>query len=313
MLQLSTPLNSRSLCDALHATCSSCMTRHCRGCTSISLCTRSCSAGQNPTSCAVRNCCYNVRALVIFEVLNVFDHIFATEAGFATTTAVTAADGVDSDPHRSFHSGRQQREAYIKLLISKADKSMRKFEDAFVRTLKVICSWLQFSPEDDFDADDKTSPAFGNPSYLDTSIAHLLLASYLPEVIHTFLSNNNVRDWIAHSDTYSMILETLRWISNFPILSNVLNLPLPSVQRNCSLRQWAIGQGTINFLRYPNHAKKSVMEVEPIGDLIKKLEVHRSGLRAFAAKVQFEATLDKVNMLCDGISYLLLQQVVGGI
>ena len=258
--------------------------------------------------------------MVIFEALNIFDHIFATEAGFTPTTTTTA-DGVDPDPHGSFHSGRQQREAYIKLLISKADKSMRKFEDAFVRTLKVICSWLQFSPEFDVD-DDETSPAFENPSYLNASIPHLLLASYLPEVIHTFLSNNNVRDWIAHSDTYNMILETLRWMSNFPTLSHVLNLPLPPVQRNCSLKQWATGQGVMKFLGYPpppltptaNHAKKPlVVEAEPIGDLIKKLEMHRSGLRAFAAKVQFEATLDKVNMLCDGISYLLLQQVVGGI
>jgi len=287
------------------------MTRHCRGCTSISPCTRPCSAGQDPTSCAVRNCCYNVRAVAIFEALNIFDHVFATEAGFTTSV-----DGIDSDdPHRSFHSGRQQREAYIKLLISKADKSMRKFEDAFVRTLKVICGWLQFSPEVEFDADDVRSPAFGNPSYLNGSIPHLLLASYLPEVIHTFLSNNNVRDWIAHSDTYIIILDTLRWISDFPTLSNVLNRPLPSVQRNCTLRQWATGQGVINFLRVPNHVNKPVVavEVEPIGDLIKKLEMHRSGLRAFAAKVQFEATLDKVNMLCDGITYLLLQQVVGGI
>lgn len=253
--------------------------------------------------------------MVIFEALNVFDHIFATEAGFAPTT--TAADGVDPDPHGSFHSGRRQREAYIKLLISKADKSMRKFEDAFVRTLKVICSWLQYSPEEGFDAGDESSPAFNNPSYLNESIPHLLLASYLPEVIHTFLSNNNVRDWIAHSDTYNMILETLRWISNFPTLSIILNLPLPPVQRNCTLKQWAAGQGSMNFLGYPSGdsttTKKSVMEVEPIGDLIKKLETHRSGLRAFAARVQFEATLDKVNTLCDGISYLLLQQVVGGI
>ena len=200
---------------------------------------------------------------------------------------------------------------------------MRKFEDAFVRTLKVICSWLQYSPEEGFDdaAGDQSSPAYNNPSYLNDFIPHLLLASYLPEVIHTFLSNNNVRDWIAHSDTYNMILETLRWISNFPSLSNVLNLPLPPIQRNCSLKQWATGQGTMNFLGYPTTATAShsssrrpvVMEIEPIGDLIKKLEMHRSGLRALAAKVQFEATLDKVNILCDGISYLLLQQVVGGI
>ena len=39
-------------------------------------------------------------------------------------------------------------------------------------------------------------------------------------------------------------------------------------------------------------------------------KLHRSELRAFPASFQFEATLDKMNTLCDGISYLLLQRVV---
>ena len=38
-LQLSRPLNCLSFCDTLHPTYSSCRTRHCRACTSISLCT----------------------------------------------------------------------------------------------------------------------------------------------------------------------------------------------------------------------------------------------------------------------------------
>ena len=40
----------------------------------LSLCALSCYGGQNPTSCAVRNCWYNIRAVVIFEALDVFDH-----------------------------------------------------------------------------------------------------------------------------------------------------------------------------------------------------------------------------------------------
>lgn len=53
--------------------------------------------------------------------------------------------------------------------------------------------------------------------------------------------------------------------------------------------------------------------VESIGNMIKKLRWHRSGLRAFPARIQLEATLDKVNTLCDGISEsCLLQQVLDG-
>lgn len=45
--------------------------------------------------------------------------------------------------------------------------------------------------------------------------------------------------------------------------------------------------------------------------LVTKLEEHRGPLMAFGANVKFPATKVKVNNLCDGISYLLLQQVVG--
>jgi hypothetical protein len=44
--------------------------------------------------------------------------------------------------------------------------------------------------------------------------------------------------------------------------------------------------------------------------LVTKLEEHRGPLMAFGANVKFPATKVKVNCLCDGISYLLLQQVV---
>ena len=123
--------NSLSICDA---TCSSGKTRLCRGCTSFSPCTRS---------------CYNVHALVISESLNVFDHIFAAEAGFnsllqlvqrlLTMELVLILTTI-------FILG-DIRGAYIKLLMSKAaDKTISKFEVAFLFTLKDICSRLQNSP-----------------------------------------------------------------------------------------------------------------------------------------------------------------------
>ena len=47
----------------------------------------------------------------------------------------------------------------------------------------------------------------------------------------------------------------------------------------------------------------------PIRALVAKLEEHRAPLMAFGATVKFPATKAKVHTLCDGISYLLLQQL----
>ncbi|KAF8167212.1 hypothetical protein B0H34DRAFT_791971 [Crassisporium funariophilum] len=268
-VQLSTTSELPSFCDLLHVTCSKCATSHCRGCSAVSKCPRQCSGGHG---CAVRNCCPDVRAIAIFEALSSFDQTFATEAGFA---------GVN---------GKQQRQAYIKLLISKADKSMRKFEDAFVRILRLLCSWLQAS------SDDEKGRA------LHPAVARLFTASFLPEVLQGFMSNNNVRDWIAHSETYIVVLETLRRMFDCG-LSSVLTDPLHHVDQSCGLQRWVWDQGSITW---------EPAQSLPLCDLVKQLEAHRRPLRALGEKVQFSATLEKVNSLCDGISYLLLQQVVGG-
>ena len=56
--------------------------------------------------------------------------------------------------------------------------------------------------------------------------------------------------------------------------------------------------------------KQGARPPRSIKALVTKLEEHRGPLMAFGANVKFPATKVKVNCLCDGISYLLLQQVV---
>ncbi|KDR70488.1 hypothetical protein GALMADRAFT_282224 [Galerina marginata CBS 339.88] len=261
--------------DLLHVTCSACETNHCRGCFSVVRCPRQCVGGP---SCTVRNCCLDIRTIAIFEALSSFDHIYATEAGFAGK------------------GGKQQRQAYIKLLISKANKSTRTFEDAFVGTLRILCSWMQVSyPDDGEERRDSVSILFSN--------------SYLPEVMHCFLSNNSVRDWIAHSETYIVVLETLRRMFDCE-LSAVLMEPLRHIDQSCGLQGLVWDKGSITW-----EMDKSNVPVRsaPLNELVRQLEAHRRPLMALVSKVQFTPTVEKVNDLCDGISYLLLQQVVGGV
>ena len=45
---------------------------------------------------------------------------------------------------------------------------------------------------------------------------------------------------------------------------------------------------------------------------MKRLERHRQGLERYGNKFKFAAMAEKIEMLCEGISYLLFQQLVGG-
>ena len=250
--------------------------------------------------CALWSCCSAVRAIAVWEALRAFDWVFSIEAGFTPA-------GKDQQVTML---GREPREAYVKLLISKADKSMRRFEDAFVRTLRVVCSWLQppssSAPSDepvDYEQIEKDRLAH------EGLLTDLFSNSYLLEVVHAFLSNNNVRDWISHSETYLVILELLRKMGDSG-LGGVLSTPFGS---DAGTKSSAPNTSTTSTV-YNAFAPPATASLPPMSlcDLVKQLEAHRRPLMALAGKVQFSATVEKVNNLCDAISYLLLQQVVGG-
>ena len=119
-LQPSNPFNSRSFCDTLHATYSSCRTRHCRECTSISPCTRRCFEGQNSTSCVVRNCCYDVRVVVIYLKPSMsFVSSLLLEAGFAPTTTTQYTQ---SWPSRQFSFWKTAEKPVSKFSFQKQTK-----------------------------------------------------------------------------------------------------------------------------------------------------------------------------------------------
>lgn len=231
---------------------------------------------QGKDSCVVKNCCPEVQAIAIFEVLSSFDVEFATEAGLAS------------------QGSREARQEYVRSVITKPDKNTRRFEASFVKALRTLCSWLQGS-------------GFETESPHPT-VQRIFSVSYLPEVIRIFLSNNNVRDWVAHSETYLCILEVLRRMVDSG-LSDILTEPLRAIEQSCGLQHWIWDLGSITW---KCGSRNEPVRLAPLQDLVKQLEAHRRPLMALAAKVQFPATVEKVNSLCDGISYLLLQQVVGG-
>ena len=227
-----------------------------------------------------------MRAIAIWEALGAFDAVFATEAGFQVS---------ESAQHQGV--GRQHRETYVKLLISKTDKSMRRFEDAFLRTLRVVGSWLQApsssSASGDDDGDDGESH--------ETLLAHFLLSSFLLEVAHLFLSNNALRDWIAHSETHLGILDLMKML-DYGLESVLRERVYAAAAPSSSSGPATPGAGVYNPL----------VSAVSLSDLVKQLETHRTSVRDVTSKIQFPITVDKLNKLCGSMSYLLLQQMVGG-
>ncbi|KAF9528112.1 hypothetical protein CPB83DRAFT_767307 [Crepidotus variabilis] len=214
---------------------------------------------------------------------------------------------------------------------------MRKFEDAFVRTLRVVCSWLQPSytslddDEDDDDDDDDEEEDDEDEAAEDVDqhkreerdahenqLLSLFRSSYLLEVLHAFLSNNKPRDWIAHSETYIAILEMMRRMLDSGLGAVLNETPTfspsgssASAPASAVYTPFATPSGSTSSSASSSPSSSQQQPPVSLYDLIKQLEKHRSPLMNLASRMQFSATVDKVNNLCDAISYLLLQQMVG--
>jgi hypothetical protein len=357
---------------------------HCRGCFAPARCNRalvlaSSSARSPPTSaastassaqcdggstCTVRTCCAAVRAIAIFEALSWFDEVYAIEADFGKT-ASSSSSSSSSDKGKG-RDTKEHRDAYVRMLISKTDVmsaskaekaqgqterggSTRRFEDAFVRTLRLVCAWLRVPDQDD--GDDNNNNAEDRAA-MHASVPRLFMSSMLLEVVHVFLGNTNVRDWVAHAETYLAILDLLRrmldvssastappdaaspvsagvltpaassapapapWADTLT-LAAVLRAPMRRIESGGGLRRAVWGDASVRYedLSAGGSASAATATAEgrhSLCDLVQHLEAHRRPLMALAAKITFAATVEKVNNLCDGISYLLLQQVVGG-
>ncbi|EDR04470.1 uncharacterized protein LACBIDRAFT_304567 [Laccaria bicolor S238N-H82] len=117
-------------------------------------------------------------------------------------------------------------------------------------------------------------------SGIHASIPRLFTVSHLPSVMHAFLSHTlgAERDWVVHSEVYIALMDVIK-----------------------------------NLSSSSNGGVSGVMkEGRSLGDAVKRLERHRQGLERYGNKFKFAAMAEKIEMLCEGISYLLFQQLVGG-
>ena len=301
---------------------------------------RACAGGPG---CALWSCCPAVRVIAIWEALRAFDALFGAEAGFQVTNQQWKAGQPQSQGQGEV--GRQYREAYVRTVISKADKSMRRYEDGFARVLKVVGSWLQVptDPSAQFSRDTGSSRRQStildpeqihgqnqSPDTLFLNLARLFLDSHLLEVVHTFLSNRNVKDWMSHAETYLDVLDVVGKMMDCGLgflLKEVSGVnPVPS---SSALTAAASSSGFYNpFSAVTPSLSTSPSQSPPLVplllsptalsgstptlyDLISQLESYRGELKRFLTKVSFGVTVDKASKLHEAITYLVLQLVVG--
>ena len=199
----------------------------------------------------MENCCPGIRAIAAFDALSDFNCAFA---------AALQEHQLVSQPH-----------GCIDMLIRGKDPSTRRFERSLIDTLHKLPGLLRpLSAE------------------LHPPIASLVFASYLPQVMYSYLKREDIGDWVMHSEAYLAILEALR---EFPTcgLSSVSSEP---------------------FLAYGTNEEDEGTQRLCLQDAIRHLAPHQKRLTELSSRISFPATLLKVHKLSDGILYLLLQQVV---
>jgi len=84
------------------------------------------------------------------------------------------------------------------------------------------------------------------------------------------------------------------------------------VEESCGVQAWMWDRGEVVWIRGAEEGDQGEGEGRSLGEAVKRLEKHRQGLERYGNKFKFAAMAEKIEMLCEGISYLLFQQLVGG-
>jgi len=196
------------------------------------------------------------------------------------------------------------------VVIARTDKRTRAFEGMLVSTLRSVSSWLLQA------ASLSPSSASESESGIHPSIPRLFAVSHLPSVMYAFLSHTlgAERDWVVHSEIYVAVMDVIKHLASSSGgggggLSGVVKEPVRRVEESCGVQAWMWDRGEVVWVR---GAEGEGEEGRSLGDAVKRLEKHRQGLERYGNKFKFAAMAEKIEMLCEGISYLLFQQLVGG-
>ena len=201
-------------------------------------------------------------------------------------------------------------------MIARTDKRTRAFEGTLVGTLRSVSSWLLLAAS--LSASASSESEFGTGIH--PSIPRLFAVSHLPSVMYAFLSHTlgAERDWVVHSEIYIALMDVIKHLASSSSsspgsgagLSGIVKEPVRRVEESCGVQAWMWDRGEVVWVRGTETEGEG--EGRSLGDAVKRLERHWQGLERYGNKFKFAALAEKIEMLCEGISYLLFQQLVGG-
>ncbi|KAL0952201.1 hypothetical protein HGRIS_008810 [Hohenbuehelia grisea] len=285
-----------SLIDAMHARCGSCRRTFCCGCDTPFSCPIGCAGS---STCVAGRCCSKAVAVGVFHVLSAFDTEY-------TRRAKGLAQAREQRPVET--TTREMRENFINLVVSRTQPSTLEWEKVAVGALRALDALLVHTGNPGEDGDDSRSQT------VHPTVALLIRMSTLPELLSRLLRARSVSDWVALSDMYCAALAVLKTMANCG-LAAVLQDPLQRIAETNGLEHWMWGDASISWEQVDGGEVDEADEARiarspPIYDLVRGLERHRRPLLELASRIRFAATVQKVHVMCDGILYLLLQQMV---
>ena len=116
---------------------------------------------------------------------------------------------------------------------------------------------------------------------------------------------------MVHSEVYVVLMNVIKHLASSSSssgtgLSGIVKEPVRRVEESCGVQAWMWDRGEVVWVRGGAEGEGS------LGDAVKRLERDRQGLERYGNKFKFAAMAEKIETLCEGILYLLFQQLVGG-
>ncbi|KAJ7057061.1 hypothetical protein C8F01DRAFT_1153251 [Mycena amicta] len=299
----------RALYAALHARCPACTQNHCRGC------------GQ-PTGCAA-NCCAPIpsspaaspaRRLITYPTASSprthYDEpyppppcIVPTHCPAVRALGAAAALLAFDRAHNAIHQhGRTADKPLLGPLHALAFFIAPPPQPA--GTPRASGSGLLMSSEGHEDG--------GAIPEADAGLAALVRLSRVPAYAASLLrAEADVGRWIDRAPAYGAILRVLRVLGDVPGCRTVLLRPIPVHSASGSAVEWWFRSGDVNVPTGRNGGAERQIQPQTLKGLIRRLEGARAALLRLAGALEFGPTVQQAHALCDGVLYLLLQDVLG--
>ena len=229
-------------------------------------------------------CCAEIRAIAIFEVLGAFDRQFLGERAKAHSRALAAVAknnsaskintvGPGGTGYGIGYTAPRGSKSNAPATKSNADDVASRWDKIVVHALATLTELLPAPYTDDPQVYDILPHA---------SIGHLLSLSQLPVLLADLLRNDSVTDWISRKETYNAMLSLLRRMADSELTIQCLIGQRWEMDKSCDLECWMWEDGEITWTK---NTKGDLEVVPPLYSYFKKLTKQSEAFRGGAVQV----------------------------